>query len=411
MSRFKWLLAVILVFTMVVSLAGCGSQASNDNSSNNNAQAQAKEILIGSIHPMTGSMAYEGKAITNAAQLAVDEINAAGGIKSLGGAKLKLLVGDNQGLPDKAASEAQRLIREGAVALIGTYTSSATVTATQEAEKAQTPFLITVAATTNIQERGFKYSFRIQPNADTFSNDFLRYMKEIKTPDIKTIAIVHENSLFGTYFADYVKKNIAKADLTVVGDIPYAASTATLSSEVTKLAGLNPDLVVGVGYYRDQALLMKAIRERNLKFKGIVGIANGAISDPKIIQDLGQGAEGLMDVNYRWNPTSQASEKVLTAYKQKYNDNMSPHAMFGYTSIQVLADSLERAASTDKNKLRDAIAQTNFTNHILPQDAISFNDKGENINAQAVLIQIQNGKQEVVYPEKYAQAKLIFPMK
>lgn len=406
MSRFKWLLAVILVFTMVGSLVGCGTQtANNDNKS------QAKEILIGSIHPMTGSMAYEGKAITNAAQLAVDEINAAGGIKSLGGAKLKLLVGDSQGLPDKASSEAQRLIREGAVALIGTYTSSSAVTATQEAEKAQTPFLITVAATTNIQERGFKYSFRIQPNADTFSEDFLRYMKEIKTPDIKTIALVHENSLFGTYFADYVKKNIAKADLTIVGDIPYAASTATLSSEVTKLAGLNPDLVVGVGYYRDQALLIKTIRERNLKFKGIVGIANGAISDPKIIQDLGQGAEGLMDVNYRWNPNAQSSEKVLAAYKDKFSDNMSPHAMFGYTAIQVLADALERASSTDKVKVRDALAQTNFTNHILPQDAIKFNDKGENVNAQAVLVQVQNGRQVVVYPEKYAQAKLIFPLK
>ncbi|GAB6174127.1 ABC transporter substrate-binding protein [Paradesulfitobacterium aromaticivorans] len=406
MSRFKWLLAVVLVFTMVGSLVGCGTQTANNDS-----KSQAKEILVGSIHPMTGSMAYEGKAITNAAQLAVDEINAAGGIKSLGGAKLKLLVGDSQGLPDKASSEAQRLIREGAVALIGTYTSSSTVTATQEAEKAQTPFLITVAATTNIQERGFKYSFRIQPNADTFSEDFLRYMKEIKTPDIKTIALVHENSLFGTYFADYVKKNIAKADLTMVGDIPYAASTATLSSEVTKLAGLNPDLVVGVGYYRDQALLIKTIRERNLKFKGIVGIANGAISDPKIIQDLGQGAEGLMDVNYRWNPNAQSSEKVLAAYKDKFSDNMSPHAMFGYTAIQVLADALERASSTEKVKVRDALAQTNFTNHILPQDAIKFNDKGENVNAQAVLVQIQNGRQVVVYPEKYAQAKLIFPLK
>lgn len=406
MSRFKWLLAVVLVFTMVGSLVGCGTQTANNDS-----KSQAKEILVGSIHPMTGSMAYEGKAITNAAQLAVDEINAAGGIKSLGGAKLKLLVGDSQGLPDKASSEAQRLIREGAVALIGTYTSSSTVTATQEAEKAQTPFLITVAATTNIQERGFKYSFRIQPNADTFSEDFLRYMKEIKTPDIKTIALVHENSLFGTYFADYVKKNIAKADLTMVGDIPYAASTATVSSEVTKLAGLNPDLVVGVGYYRDQALLIKTIRERNLKFKGIVGIANGAISDPKIIQDLGQGAEGLMDVNYRWNPNAQSSEKVLAAYKDKFSDNMSPHAMFGYTAIQVLADALERASSTEKVKVRDALAQTNFTNHILPQDAIKFNDKGENVNAQAVLVQIQNGRQVVVYPEKYAQAKLIFPLK
>lgn len=406
MLKTKWFVTSLLSATMILStfLTGCGTSTAGNN------QSQSKEIVIGSIHPMTGSMAYEGKSITNAEQLAVDEINAKGGIKSLGGAKLKLLIGDSQGLPDKAASETQRLIREGAVALTGTYTSSSTVTATQEAEKAQTPFVITVAATTNIQERGFKYSFRIQPNADTFSEDFLKYMKEIKTPDIKTVALVHENSLFGTYFADYVKKNISKADLTVVGDIPYAANTATLSSEVTKLEGLKPDLVVGTGYYQDQSLLMKTIRERNLKFKGIIGIANGAFSDPKIIKDLGKGAEGIMDVNYRWNPKNPKTEQVLNDYQKKFNEPMSPHAMFGYTAIQVIADALERAASTDKIKLRDAIAQTNLTDHILPQDAIRFDARGENVNAQAVLLQIQSGKQVVVYPEKYAQAKLIFPL-
>ncbi|HBW38049.1 ABC transporter substrate-binding protein [Desulfosporosinus sp. BICA1-9] len=400
------ILAVLLALS--IALTGCGSK-STETKATDSTQSTAKEILIGSIHPMTGSMAYEGTAITNAEQIAVEAINAAGGIKSLGGAKIKLLVGDSQGLPDKAASEAQRLIREGAVALTGTYTSSSAVTATQEAEKVQVPFVITVAATTNIMQRGFKYSFRIQPNADAFCEDFLSYMKALKTPDIKTVALVHENSLFGTYFADYVKKNIDKAGLTVIGTIPYAANTGTLDSEVTKLSGLKPDLVVGTGYYQDQSLLMKTIKSRNLKFKGIVGIANGAFSDPKLIKDLGQDAEGIMDVNYRWNPKNSKTDQVLKNYQTKFNATMSSHAMYGYTAIQVIADALERAKSTDKVQLRDALASTNFTNHILPQGAIKFDDKGENINAAAVLLQIQNGKQVIVYPEQFAQAKPIFP--
>lgn len=405
--KFKRIIAsTSLLMLLATSLTGCGTATKAEI-----AAEQPTEIMIGSVHPMTGGMAYEGKAITNAAQLAIDEINAAGGIKSLKGAKLKLAIGDSQGLPDKAASETQRLIREGVVALTGTYTSSSALTATQEAEKAQTPFVMTVASTTSIQERGFKYSFRIQPNADTFVNDFLSYIKDIKTDDIKTIALVHENSLFGSYFADYIKKNISQSGLTLVGDIPYASSTATLSSEVTKLASLNPDLVVTMGYYQDQSMLMKTIRERDLKFKGIIGIANGAYSDPKIIKDLGTGADGIMDVNYRWNPNSDLTSKVLTAYKDKYGDEMSPHAMYGYTAIEVIADALERAGSIDKTKLRDAIAQTNLTNHILPQDAIQFNEKGENVNAKTVLLQIQNGKQVIVYPEKYAQAKINFPIK
>ena len=405
------LLAVVLV--LGTSLIGCGTQTAtnkSNNDANSGSQAETKEIPIGSIHPMTGSMATEGKAITNAEQMAVDKINAAGGIKSLNGAKLKLLIGDNQGTPDKAASEAQRLIREGAVVLTGTYTSAAAVTATQEAEKAKTPFVMTVAATTNIQERGFKYSFRIQPNADVIANDFLTYVKQIKTPDIKTIALVHENSLFGTYFADYIKKNIDKTGLSVIADIPYAATTSTLDSEVTKLQGLKPDLLVGIGYKQDQSLLLKTVHERNLKFKGIIGVANGAYSDPDAIKTLGDAANLIIDVNYRWNPKNPNTATVLGNYQQKFGTGMSGSALWGYTAIQVIADALERAASTDKDKIRDALANTNLTDHILPQGPIKFDDKGENVNAAAVMVQVQNGKQVVVYPEQYAEAKLIFPM-
>lgn len=406
MSKLKWSMATLLSATLVLSsmLAGCGTKPVAKTPS------EVKEILIGSIHPMTGSMATEGKAIANAQQLAVDEVNAAGGIKSLGGAKLKLLIGDNQGTPDKAAIEVQRLIRDGATVLTGTYTSSATVTATQEAEKAKTPFVITVASTTNIQERGFKYVFRNQPNADVIAADFLKYINQIKTPDIKTLVLAHENTLFGTYFADYIKKNIDKTGLTILGVIPYAATTSTLDSEVTKLQGLKPDLMVGIGYKQDQSLLIKTIFERKLKFKGIIGVANGAYSDPEAIKNLGSAADLVLDVNYRWNPKNSKAETVLKDYQQKFGVGMSGSALWGYTAIQVIADALERSASTDKDKIRDALANTNFTNHILPQDAIKYDSKGENVNAAAVLVQVQSGKQVVVYPEKFAEAKLIFPM-
>ena len=394
-------LAGLLVLSVMVSATGCSGKKSAEKASD-------KEILIGSIHPLTGSMAYEGKAIVNAQQLAVDEINKTGGV--LGGRKLKLVTGDNQGTPDKSTSEAQRLIREGVVALTGTYTSSATQTATQEAEKSKVPFVITIASTTSLMDRGFKYSFRLQPNSDKFCENFLQYIKTIKTDDMKTIAIVHEDSLYGTSISKYISSKIADTGLKLVGDISYAATAATLSAEVTKLQELKPDILLPVGYFQDQSMLAKEMIARNIKFKAIVGVANGAFSDPKFIQNFGDGVNGYMDVNYRYNPNSKNTTALRDAYKTAYNEEIPVHAIYGYESIKVIADALNRAKSDNKEDLRKAIAETDMADHVLPQGNIKFDEKGENVGAAGVLVQIQNGKHVIVYPKEYAEGTII-PMK
>ena len=388
--------AVLLMF-----VTGCSGSKSAE---------KTKEILIGSIHPMSGGMAYEGNQIIDAQKMAIDEINAAGGIKSLGGVTLKLITGDSQGKADIAATEAQRLIQQGALVLTGTFSSSNTQTATQEAEKAKTPFVITVAASNALMIRNFKYSFRIQPNTDTFTQDFIDYLTKIKTDDIKTMVVIHENSLYGTSIYDYLKAhNTTGAEL--LDEIAYASTTTSLSSEVTRIQSLNPDLLVCIGYNQDQTLLYKEILQRNLTFKGIIGIANGGFSDPAFIRNFGTSADGVMDINYRWNPKSQLAQNMLANFKTKYNADMSPHAIFGYTSVYVIADALERAASTNKDKIRDALAATSLSAHVLPQGVIAFDAKGENKNAAAVLTQIQNGQSAVVFPKEYANADLIFPLK
>jgi len=412
------LLFVLVMVVVLVLVAGCGGkepakQADEEKKAEEQKSAKTPKvevIKIGAIHPLTGGLAYEGTQIRNALELALDEVNAAGGIKSLGGAKLELIDGDSEASPEKAVSEVKRLVREGAVVLTGSYTSSSTYPATQEAEKLKTPFVITIAAAPNIMDRGFKYSFRIQPNAEIFSQDFIDYLKAIKAPETKTAAIIHEDSLFGTSIADYVEEHIGEAGVELVARVPYPASTPDLSSEITKLAAAKPDIIIGVGYYRDEALMLKTLKEQKVESQAVIGIANGAFSDPKLIDDLGETAELVLDVNYHINPKSELAKKVAAKYKEKYGNPISSHALYGYTAGQVIADALERAASTDKEKIREALAQTNITEHILPHGPIQFGADGENINAAAVMTQIQDGKHVVVFPKEYAEADLIFPV-
>ena len=386
------LLSLMLVAGMMFSLTGCGDEDSSD------------VIRIGSIHPLTGSMAYEGQALVNSQKIAIDRINEAGGI---GGKKLELKVVDSLGTAGGAATAAQKLINMNVCALTGTYTSGSAQVVSRTAEKFSVPFVVTVAASETLLTNGYRYSFRIQPSTVTFSQNFIEYIPSIKTDDMKTVAIIYEDSNYGAGIAGYIEKNIEKTGLEIVGMIPYSSSASTLSSEVTKLISLNPDILIPIGYYSDQNLLAKEIIDRDVSFPMIMGVANGAFSDAKFTATYGTAADGFFDINYRYNPNSEETDYLLSRYRELYGEEIPVCAIYGYESIMVIADALERAGTTDHEALRDALAATNMTEHLLPQEEILFDQAGENINSAGVLIQIQDGKQVIVYPKEYAEGEII----
>ncbi len=386
------LLSALLCFSLMLSLTGCDEDDSSD------------VIKIGSIHPLTGSMAYEGQALVNSQKIAVDRINELGGIN---GKRLELKVVDSLGTAGGAATAAQKLINMNVCALTGTYTSGSAQVVSRTAEKFSVPFVVTVAASETLLTNGYKYSFRIQPSTVTFSENFIEYIPFIKTDDMKTVAIIYEDSNYGAGIAGYIEKNIEKTGLEIVGMLPYSASASTLSSEVTKLISLDPDILIPVGYYSDQNLLAKEIIDRGVSFPMIMGVANGAYSDAKFTDTYGTAADGFFDINYRYNPNSEEAEYLLKRYRELYGEEIPVCAIYGYESIMVIADALKRAKSTDPEALREALSETDMTDHLLPQNEIIFDEAGENINSAGVLIQIQNGKQVIVYPEKYAEGEAI----
>lgn len=407
MKKLSFAVSGLLVTSLFLSACSAGTTTPGGGGGQ-----KVSEVKIGHLHPLSGSSALEGKQMKDAIQLAVDEVNKAGGIKSLGGAKVVLLDGDHEGSPEKGVAETQRLIREGAVGILGTYMSGVALAATQEAERQKTPFVITIGVADDIQNRGFKYSFRVQPNASNMAKNFLDYIKKLKESskaEINTIALVHEDSVFGSGIAKYIAEHAGEAGLKVAVEIPYSAKAADLSSEVNKLKAANPDIVVSTTYLRDGTLLFKTMKEAGVKSKAIVGVANGAISNAKFISDETAINQYLMDVNYTANPKNPKTAEVKKAYKDKTGVEMSPNAVYAYEAAVVLINAIERAGSTDKTKIRDALAATNLTDHILPQGPIVFDEKGENKNANAVLSQITDGKSKVVFPKEYSEADPVFP--
>jgi len=391
----KNLLCTVLIILLCFScLVSCSS-------------TETDTIKIGSVHPLTGGMAYEGQALVNTQQIAIDKINKEGGIN---GKMLELVVADSLGTVYGASSAAQKLINKNVIALTGAYTSSSAQIVSREAEKARVPFVVTVAASSSLLKNGYKYSFRIQPNTEVFSKNFIEYFDFIKTEDMKTVAFIYEDSNYGTGIVDFITKNIEKTGLEIVGSISYSASTSTLSAEVTRLAGLDPDVLIPIGYYSDQAMLVKEIQDRGIKFDTIIGVANGAISDAKLTDIYGDKLDGYLDINYRYNTNSEETKELLSEYRLRFGEEMPVAAVYGYESIMVIADALKRTDVYEPENLRDSLSSCCISDHVLPQPTIKFDSTGEGIDSAGVLIQIQKGNQVIVYPLEYAESDYI-PMK
>jgi len=343
-------------------------------------RAQTREVKVGYILPVTGPLAFEAALALNGLTLATDEINAGGGIKSLGGAKITLLPGDTQNKVELGNSEA---------------------------------FLLLAAVADNLTEGGLKYTFRMQPNGKamaslTVSNMF-EMAKNANVP-IRRVAMMHEEGNFGTTMGNHVEAFAKTMGYELVQRIPYNLRSPDLTSELSKVKASRPDLLIVSGYYGDSKLIAETAAKLKIGVNALVGLANAAYSNPKFIAENRELTEQLFDGNYWHNPQSPRARAVFDAYQKKFGTTMSNHSVQGYEVMFVLRDALERAGSMDRDKLREAIAKTNLTDQILTQESIRFDEAGEDIYAMPALIQVQNGKPVVVGPAKYAEAKPIFPV-
>lgn len=375
--------------------------------------AQPKEILIGNLHPLTGGIALTGNMMKAGAELAVEEINRSGGIKSLGGAKLKMLSADTQAKPEVGVAEAERLIRAGVIATFGCYNSSVTFAVTQIHEKFEVPFLVSLAIAEDILKRGFKYTFRASPDSLLTAREIIglipKLAKETGT-QLKTIALLYEDTLHGVTMSNNAKKYLSGAGLELIADLSYNWQTADLSTEVTKLRSAKPDVIGTTQYLPDTILFARTMKELRCNCKCLIGIAGGGLANPNFAREAGASGEYMM-CGINWpNPIHPRTVDLNKKFKEKTGNKITEEGGYGYMTVFVLKDALERASSVDKKAVRNALAQTKLADHILPQEKpIIFDETGQNINAGILFTQVQKGELYSVYPSRYAEKKLIFP--
>jgi len=376
--------------------------------------AAPKEILIGSIHPLTGPVAYDGTSLAQAIEMAVDQKNAAGGIKSMGGAKLKVLQKDSESKPKVGEAAAEKLIRDGAIAILGCYNSPVTIVTTQVAERRGIPHIITVAVADQILERGFKYAFRVQPDSTNMAEMTCKYVRQLSDKfkvDLKTVAVLHIAG-FGAVIYNKVSKLGPNYGFDVIGKVSYGYGVSDLTTEISKVKAMNADVIFDAGYLSDGILKIRTYKDLKVEPKGgIIGCANGGFSNPSLVKQLGKSAEYIMDGNYFYNPRNDFAKNIIAEYNKKYTKVVfQSHSVHAYNATLVLIDALERAGTTDSGKLRDAIAGVSLKKHIAPGGPIEFGPTGQNKNAMATLQQVQKGQIKLVLPVEYSNAEPIYPI-
>lgn len=405
----KKILTVTLAFALL-GLTACGASGESDAGT----AGGGKTIAIGAVHPLSGNLAGVGGLMNNGAQLAVADINAAGGIKSLGGTKLKLDEGDSQGNAQTGQSEAQRLISDGAVALVGTYQSDVTQNVASVAERAKVPLVIDVAVDDKILAQGYKNTFRIQPDASSMGESgakALAAMGAETETDIKTVSYIHiEGAFGGSVFAAFQKEAKAQG-ITVAKEVTYSgASFSDATTQVTEALSVNPDVVVVTGYYPDNLLVAKAIHAIDPDIEAVFGIASGAFDDNAFPVDAGPAADNILSANYHYAATSSRAADIRKRFEEKYGKPMETASMLSYQAVEVIAAGIEESGSEEPAKIRDAIAGVSIADPLLAFDGpIEFDDRGQNKNATVIVMQVQNGAVEQVFPKEFATKDLIFP--
>ena len=375
----------------------------------------ADDVKVGILLPLSGPVAPIGQNNRRGHALAIDEINAAGGIKALGGAKLVMIDGDTQGNPKVGIQETEKLVTQNVSAILGAYQSNVTFPSTQVAEKAAVPYIDPVAIADTITEgRNFKYTFKVAPKASWYARDQLKFMKwvgEKSGKPIKRVVLMYEDTLFGQSTSKGQEASAKELGMEVVEKIAYPAESPDMTPTISRIKQIAPDALVLVSYIADAVLITKTMKELGVNVP-IMGTSAGHI-DPAYITNLGQLAENSFTVG-EWNPDlkKKGAAEIAARFQAKFGVPMNGHAAETYMSTMVLVDALERAGSADRAKLREALAKTNICgdSNILPYNCIRFEESGQSPEGQLVMLQVQNGKFVSVWPPEVAAAAPVFPV-
>jgi branched-chain amino acid transport system substrate-binding protein len=393
------------------------------------ASAKAQQaVKIGVLYPLSGPTAQVGIDAIAAVRTVVEIVNEGAdlpltlaknkGLPGLGGANVTIIVVDHQGKPEVGQSETERLITQEKVhAVFGAYFSSVTAASSQAAERAGIPFVNADSTQPALTQRGLKFFFRTTPTDENFSAlmfDFLKDFAAKSGQKFQSVSIFHEDTAYGTDSAKVQERLAKERGLRVLENIAYKAQTTSLTAEVQRLKAANADVLLPSSYTSDTFLLLRTAKDLDYNPKFIVA-QNAGFTDPTFISTMGKDAEGAITrspYNADLEGRIPLLVKINAIFKKHSNGrDLSDVPARVFTGFMTLLDAINRAGSTDPEKIRAALAATNIAADqlIVPYRGVKFDATGQNELVRGILMQVQKGKYCTIYPFELASCEVLYP--
>jgi branched-chain amino acid transport system substrate-binding protein len=377
--------------------------------------ATGPAIKLGAVFPLTGPWAENGTNSLHGVQLAVEHVNAQGGIKSMGGARLEVVQGDTQADPALAASVTRRLVGVDKVAaLFGCYLSSYTLTASTEAEKAGVP-LFTNSFLDTLTERGYKYFFQLPAKASAMGTAAVGYFKEAAEASglkPKMFANVSDDNANTQKQARTISDIATKYGFQQLFLDFYTGGITDASAIVNKVRSSKADFMFINGPTPDVILIVRTLRNVGWK-KPIIGTGGGGSLTRGYGDALKKDADGSFGIGaWNWDLPYPRMKEVNGEFTKRFNEPFIPQeAGEMYAAVWIVKEALENVKGADPEKIRNYVAATTFKEppaSLMPGNVIKFDQTGWNVNSIPIMIEWKESLPYTVWPSQVRSKPAFF---
>lgn len=381
-----------------VAVHGCGGGAPADN-------APAATVKIGVITSLTGPAAAFGQAHKNGYAIALEELNAKGGVK---GKPIELVYYDDQSRPDQAVQGVNKLVdRDGVSIILGAYSSESTRAIVPAVTQKQIPLLIPTATADNVMESGSPWVFRLCAGSSAYAAATLEFLKSTNVP--RRMVIVYENTNFGQSQADAMEVAAKAEGFDVVGKEGYQASTPDYKALLQRVKSKEPAIIYFASYLLDASTLMRQSAQVGLNAQMYTSAGTGFAAAEFPTADKGAGPYGEYTFSVsQWLPTAQwnGSAEFDAAFLKLTGTHPAYHAMQAHAALLTAAAAMEKAADLQAVTIRDVVKSIDLPD--TPFGPIKFDERGQNPHP-VLITQVLNGQYKIVYPPSAAEAPAVVP--
>ncbi|HLI99022.1 MAG TPA: ABC transporter substrate-binding protein [Bradyrhizobium sp.] len=369
------------------------------------ARAEAPAINVGVILPLSGPNAQFGINSRNGIELAADDINAAGGIAELGGAKINLIVADATSTPTTAGNVAQRLIsQQDITAVLGAFASSLTLAISEVTERRDIP-LLTMSFADQITGRGYKNIFQVVAKASAIGKaqfDYTAAIAQGADAKIGKIAIMYEDTAYGTAQANGLRAGAKAANVEIVMDDAYPLGITDTTPLVNKLRGSGAQAVFPVSYLNDSLLIIRTMRQQKLTMPAIGGAAGYVI--PDFEKGLGEFSENVLSIN---TSNYDLAPALTERFRKRFGYFMVHEALEHAVCLEVLVQAIKKAKSAKAEEVAAALRGAKFTGgwiNGMTGGAVQFDPSGLNVLSVPLMVQWRGKDIVTVWPKDVAKS-------